>query len=141
MYPLKCIYVLWWVRILVWKNPFCGSRIRCYQLIASSHVTPWLSCIVGNVGSMLWKGWRTIKGDVSGFDGLLNQSTAFQNLATTLPTMQFSHWGNSLEAIYQIKCIFLWSNQKALYCFPTYAVLFNNTWKHIQDNYTGLKGR
>ena len=30
--------------------------------------------------------------------------SSLQNLVPTLPTMQFSHWAISLEAIYQITC-------------------------------------
>ena len=65
---------------------------------ASSDVTEWLSCIVGNVSSRFRKGWRTcgIK-VISSVMTITDQWTASQNLAPTLPTMHFSHWVTSLE--------------------------------------------
>ena len=41
----------------------------------------------------------------------------FLNLVTTLPTMQFSHWVTSLEAIYQITCSVLWSHKRLYITF------------------------
>ena len=61
-------------------------------MTASSDVTQWLSCIVGNVGNMLLKGKKNVwvKMVVSLVDHYLipSQGTAFENLVPTLPTMQ-----------------------------------------------------
>ena len=40
-------------------------------------------------------------------NAILDQRSAFQNLAPTLSTVQLSHWMTSLEAIHQMTCIFL----------------------------------
>ena len=45
---------------------------------------------------------------------LLHIFLPFQNMVPTLPTMHFSHWATSLEAIYRITCSFLWSQWRLL---------------------------
>ena len=61
---------------------------------------------------------------------VVNQGAAFPNLAPTLPTMQFSHTGTSLEAIYQITCIFLWSHKRRYISIFKYVAVLPKTRKH-----------
>ena len=49
---------------------------------------------------------------------------------STLPTMQCIHCVTSLEAVYQITCIFLWSHKNTLFFLFTYIVPLPNTCKH-----------
>ena len=76
----------------------------------------WLRCIVGNVGTRFWKGQRIVlnKKGISGSAVLILDhlflSCCF--VVPTLPTMQFSHWVTSLEAVRQITCSFLWSRKR-----------------------------
>ena len=94
------------------------KKLPVIWVTASSDVTQWLRCIVGDVGSRFTTGRRMwgIKGDISVlmcwllfvFIEIINQQTATQNPLTTLPTMHLSHWVTSLEAVYQMTGIFVW---------------------------------
>ena len=53
-----------------------------------------------------------------------SSSVDCSDLVPALPTMQLSHWGTSLEALYQITYSFLWRKKKKKSLFTT---IFTNT--------------
>ena len=91
-------------------------------------------CIVGNVGTRFYSAhitWSSIaplqhcwtvskqtnqyskNRDFASF--IQSILLPFQNLPSTLPTMQLCHWVTSLGAVYQMACSFFWSQEK---CYP-----------------------
>ena len=124
-------------------KPFvCGEEVECNLI----------NCIVGNVGfegeKNAWNKIRLYLWYCCVFKLSLQSPTVLQacngrpgdclpNLAPTLPTMQFSHTGTSLEAIYQITCSFLWSHKRRYTSIFIYVVVLLKTCKHTLMCTTG----
>ena len=80
----------------------------------------WLCCI--DLWSYVFK--------LSFRSAMLDQWTAFTNLAPTLPTVHFSCWVTSLEAVYQIRHSSLWSHKKVVLLFHTCSRTCQNLYKY-----------
>ena len=105
-------------------KPFVApEKAACNLIIPSCDVTQWLSYRVGNIGTRSWQSsllvyfarlqYRCIyygqfNNKWSKISPLFIPCTflAFQNLMPKFPTMQFSHWITSLEAVifFYINC-------------------------------------